>query len=86
MATLLSQEILVTSVVDLKLNFQCSHMYRTKRLCLKGDSSKVFPGKFFVQYKLILNFTAGLARVAGGITCANTFVLVAKPLTRVAKP
>ena len=46
----LSQEIFVTSVVDLKLNFKSGHMYRKRRLCLQGDSSNAFPGKCFVQY------------------------------------
>ena len=53
--TLLSRDIFVTSTVDLKLNFKCGHTYRKKRLCLFGDSSNAFPGKSFVQYKLILN-------------------------------
>ena len=30
-------------------------MYHKKRLCLQGDSSIGFPGKCFVQYKLMLN-------------------------------
>ena len=52
--TLLSQEIFVTRVVDLKLNSKCGRMHRKKRLCLQGDSSNAFPVKGFVQYKLIL--------------------------------
>ena len=40
---------------DLKLNSKCGHMYHTKRLCLQDDSSNAFPGKCFVQYKLMLN-------------------------------
>ena len=40
---------------DLKLNSKCGHMYHKKRLCLQGDSSIGFPGKCFVQYKLMLN-------------------------------
>ena len=34
-----------SSVVDLKLNSKCCHMYRGKTLCLQGDSSSAFPGK-----------------------------------------
>ena len=30
-------------------------MHHKKRLCLQGDSSIGFPGKCFVQYKLMLN-------------------------------
>ena len=30
-------------------------MYHKKRLCLQRDSSVGFPGKCFVQYKLMLN-------------------------------
>ena len=49
--TLLSQEIFVTSAVDLKLNSTA----RKKRICLQGDIlSYAFPGKCSVQYKLIL--------------------------------
>ena len=51
---LLLQEIFVTSVVDLKLKSECCHMYRSKTLCLEGDSSNAFPRKCFVQYKLYL--------------------------------
>ena len=40
---------------DLKLNSKCGHMHHKKRLCLQGDSSIGFPGKCFVQYKLMLN-------------------------------
>ena len=40
---------------DLKLNSKCGHMYRKKRLCLQGGSSIGFPGKCFVEYKLMLN-------------------------------
>ena len=36
--TLLAQEIFVPSVVVLKLNSNCGHMY-----CLQGDSSNIFP-------------------------------------------
>ena len=45
--TLLSQEIFVRSVVDLKLNSKCGHMCRKKRLRLHGDCSNAFPGKKF---------------------------------------
>ena len=50
--TLLSQESFATSV---KLNSKCSHMYLKKRLCLQGNISNAFPGKWSVQYKLMLN-------------------------------
>ena len=40
---------------DLKLNTKCDHMYHKKRLCLQDGSSDAFPGKCFVQYKLMLN-------------------------------
>ena len=51
---LLLQEIFATSVVNLKLNSKCCNMYCKKTLCLQGDSSNTFPGKYFVWYKLYL--------------------------------
>ena len=74
--TLLSQEIFVTSVVDLKLNSGCGHMYRKKVLMLASGISNAFPGKCFVQYKLMLNFTY---RSLSGIRSALVAAAASEP-------